>query len=34
MGLGMDEEFNSINFDIGINKCLKFLTPKDLRKFF
>jgi len=28
INLGLDLEFNSINFGIKINKCLKFLRPK------
>ncbi len=28
INLGLDSEFNSIHFDIEINKRLKFLTPK------
>jgi hypothetical protein len=30
--MGLDSEFNSIHFGIEINKCLKFLGPKNERK--
>jgi hypothetical protein len=30
INLGLDSEFNSINFGMKINKCLKYLTPISL----